>query len=158
MRSTWIYTARRRAFHVKRALSPCAASQLDFAGWALGAGRKDGSKSPRHRRAQRLVSIFSLGFCRRPARQVRLLWLRGAISGRCLSCVRVPQQRRSLSAVNLHPCVSFSAEVATAFIDAFLALQLCLTSRISQQFNAHTFLEQGTSFQVKRGMQRVQDQ
>ena len=54
---------------------------------------------------------------------------------------------------------SFSAEVATAFIDAFLALQLCLTSRISsQQFNAHTFLEQGTSFQVKRGMQRVQDQ
>ena len=53
---------------------------------------------------------------------------------------------------------SFSAEVATAFIDAFLALQLCLTSRISsQQFNAHTFLEQ-TSFQVKRGMQRVQDQ
>ena len=42
---------------------------------------------------------------------------------------------------------SFSAEVATAFIDAFLALQLCLTSRISsQQFNAHTFLEQGTVF------------
>ena len=54
---------------------------------------------------------------------------------------------------------SFSAEVATAFTDAFLALQLCLTSRISsQQFNAHTFLEKGTSFQVKRGMQRVQDQ
>ena len=53
---------------------------------------------------------------------------------------------------------SFSAEVATAFA-ALLALQLCLTSRISsQQFNAHTFLEQGTSFQVKRGMQRVQDQ
>ena len=54
---------------------------------------------------------------------------------------------------------SFSAEVATAFVDVFLALQLCLTSRISsQQFNAHTFLEKGTSFQVKRGMQRVQDQ
>ena len=73
--------------------------------------------------------------------------------------MRVPQQRRSLSAVNLHPCVSFSAEVATAFTDAFLVLQLCLTSRISsQQFNAHTFLEQGTSFQAERGMQRVQDQ
>ena len=56
------------------------------------------------------------------------------------------------------PLSSFSAEVATAFTDAFLALQLCLTSRISQQFNAHTFLEKGTSFQVKRGMQRVQDQ
>ena len=41
-------------------------------------------------------------FGRRPVRQGRLLWLRGAISGRCLSCVRVPQQCRSLSAPNLH--------------------------------------------------------
>ena len=100
-------------------------------------------------------------FCRRPARQGRLLRVHAATKdGRCVSCMRVPQQRRSLSAPNLHPCrVSFSAEVATAFTDAFLALQLCLTSRISsQQFNAHTFLEQGASFQVKRGMQRVQDQ
>ena len=41
--------------------------------------------------------------------------------GRCVSCTRVPQQRWSLSAVNLHPpCrVSFSAEVAAAFTDAF---------------------------------------
>ena len=58
-------------------------------------------------------------FGRRPVRQGRLLWIRAATSGRCLSGMRVPQQRRSLSAVNLHPCGSFSAEVATAFTDAF---------------------------------------
>ena len=58
----------------------------------------------------------------------------------------VPEFERS----QLASLSSFSAEVATAFTDAFLALQLCLTSRISsQQFNADTLLEQGTSFQVK---------
>ena len=96
-------------------------------------------------------------FCRRPARQGRCYgFTLPQKDGRCVSCMRVPQQRRSLSAPNLHPCrVSFSAEVATAFTDAFLALQLCLTSRISsQQFNAHTFLEQGASFQVKRACNR----
>ena len=62
------YTARRRTFHVKPALPPCAASQLDFAGWALGEGRNDGSKSPQHIRAQHLVSMtFRLrGFAAAP--------------------------------------------------------------------------------------------
>ena len=65
------YTARRRTFHVKPALPPCAASQLDFAGWALGEGRNDVSKSPQHIRAQHSVSMnFQLRvFCRRPARR-----------------------------------------------------------------------------------------
>ena len=106
-----------------------------------------------------MTFLFGSGVLPPPRSQGGLLWVRAATSGRCLSCARVPQQRWSLSAVNLHPCVSFSAEVAAAFTDAFFALRLCLTSRISsQQFNAHTFLAQGTSFPVKRGMQRVQDQ
>ena len=141
----------------------CRVSAGRLAGWALGAGRKDVSKSPRHRRAQRLVSMtFQLRVLPSPrssgqtamdswCHQRTMLKLRACASA-------VPEFERS----QIASLSSFSAEVATAFIDAFLALQLCLTSRISsQQFNAHTFLEQGTSFQVKRGMQRdqrVQDQ
>ena len=62
------------------------------------------------------------GFCRRPARKGRLLRVHAATKdGRCVGCMPVPQQRWSLSAVNLHPRrrVSFSAEVTAAFTDAF---------------------------------------
>ena len=139
---------------------PCAASQLDFAGWALGEGRNDVSKSPQHIRAQHLVSMtFQLRVLPSPRSSGQIAmdsWCHQRTMLKLRACASaVPEFERS----QIASLSSFSAEAATAFIDAFLALQLCLTSRISsQQFNAHTFLEQGTSFQVKRGMQRVQDQ
>ena len=54
-------------------LPPCAASQLDFAGWSLGAGSKDVSASPQHRRAQHLgfddISFRLRGFAVARARR-----------------------------------------------------------------------------------------
>ena len=49
--------------------------------------------------------LFSLGVLPLPRSQGRLLRIRAAISGRCLSCVRVPQRCWSLSAANLHRSV-----------------------------------------------------
>ena len=99
--------------------------------------------NPRRIQAQHLVSmtfLFGSGVLPPPRSQGGLLWVRAATSGRCLSCARVPQQRWSLSAVNLHPPrrVSFSAEVAAAFTDAFFCAAALLDFRISsQQSDAH---------------------
>ena len=75
--------------------------------------------------------------------------LRCQHDGRCVSCTRVPQQRWSLSAVNLHPpCrVSFSAEVAAAFTDAFFwrCGFACLPG-LAVSSSTLTFLEQATAF------------
>ena len=48
---------------------------------------------------------FQLRVLPSPRSQGRVLRIRAAISGPCLSCVRVPQQRWSLSAATLHPSV-----------------------------------------------------
>ena len=86
---------------------PCAASQLDGLqdrNWvkeeAMSASLR-GTTEP----STWFRCFFSLGVLPLPRSQGRLLRIRAAISGRCLSCVRVPQQRWSLSAANLHRSV-----------------------------------------------------
>ena len=110
-----------------------------------------------------MTFLFGSGVLPPPRSQGALLWVRAATSGRCLSCARVPQQRWSLSAVNLHPPrrVSFSAEVAAAFTDAFFCAAALLDFQDWQSAVQRShFLSRlpRSSFQVKRCMQRVQDQ
>ena len=109
MKSTSTVTARRKTLHVKPTLPPSpprAASQLD------GLQDRDWVKEDEDNEVNRGTSkpspwfrcLFSLGVLPLPRSQGRLLRIRAAIS-RCLSCVRVPQQRWSLSAANFHPSV-----------------------------------------------------
>ena len=139
------FTASRRAFQVKPALPPSLpvprlSLTLQDRGWVKEDEDIEVSRGTSKPSAW-LRCLFSLRVLPSPRSEVRLLRVHAATKdGRCVGCMRVPQQHWSLSAVNLHPpCrVSFSAEVAAAFTDAFFALRLCLTSRISsQQFNAH---------------------
>ena len=103
------FTARRRAFHVK--LSPPG---LPVPRLSVTLQDRDWVKEDEDNEVNRGTSkpspwfrcLFSLGVLLLPRSQGRLLRIRAAINGRCISCVRVPQQRRSLSAVNLHPPLS----------------------------------------------------
>ena len=121
MRSNWIYTARRRAFQVKLSHLgfpvPCLSLTLQDGEWVkededteVNRGKSKPSAWSRF--------LFSLGFLPSPRSQGRLLRIHAATN---VSCMPLPQQCWSLSAVNLHPPrrVSFSAEVAAAFTDAF---------------------------------------
>ena len=104
------FTARRRAFHVK--LSPPGlpvprlSVTLQDGNWVMEETMSASLRDTNEPNAW-FGFLFSLGVLPSPCPQGRLLWVRAATKdGRCISCVRVPQQRRSLSAVNLHPPLS----------------------------------------------------
>ena len=97
-----------------------------------------------------------------PRSQGKLLWVHAATSGRRLSCARVPQ-RRSLSAANLHPsllCELLGSEVAAASLTFFCAAALLdFQDWQTAVQRSHSLSRlRRSSFQVKRGVQRVQDQ
>ena len=110
------------AFHVKALppSPPCAASQLDFAGWALGEGRRRCQKSPRHIQAQHLVSMtFQLRVLPSPRSSGQIAmdsWCHQRTMLKLRACASaVPEFERS----QIASLSSFSAEVATAFAARF---------------------------------------